>query len=372
MQLVAKKEGELVRNEPGPTTVEDLPVVDSGDPSRLQERLEEVEALLAAERQEVSVLRARLAELEVQRAATSFLANAIGFSEKAWANLITQSGLFDSKWYLARYPDVREAGVDPAVHYLRHGAAEGRQPSPHFGTEPASQSEPCAGSKLTQTEKAPAAFANLFEPPAIGLRNSVIPGNSPRVAFGTQDEIGDHLNMVRQELVGRTELEFVHCAVIVLLRRGISPRASWQRFNELWGSEGEFLLGALNARWLVSACDTIIDYSPDLTERALALAGSLFVNTIRLYETELWMKSVNERPYVKQPQPGQRLFQGLTPFMAGSGDMVRNLKLRLGATCAEGGLPGAILRELFRRMVAEDTVYRRFLGVHAVESTRWD
>ena len=40
------------------------------------------------------------------------------------------SGLFDPDWYSARYPDIGEA--DPADHYLRHGASEGRQPSPFF------------------------------------------------------------------------------------------------------------------------------------------------------------------------------------------------------------------------------------------------
>jgi O-antigen biosynthesis protein len=48
------------------------------------------------------------------------------------ARLIEASGLFDREWYLAVNPDVREAGIDAAVHYLRYGAAEGRNPSPQF------------------------------------------------------------------------------------------------------------------------------------------------------------------------------------------------------------------------------------------------
>ncbi len=36
--------------------------------------------------------------------------------------------LFDSDWYLATYPDIRVAGVNPLSHYLRHGAVEGRWP----------------------------------------------------------------------------------------------------------------------------------------------------------------------------------------------------------------------------------------------------
>lgn len=48
--------------------------------------------------------------------------------------LILESGLFDAAWYLGRYHDVVEHGLDPVEHYLRRGANEGRDPSPHFQT----------------------------------------------------------------------------------------------------------------------------------------------------------------------------------------------------------------------------------------------
>jgi glycosyltransferase involved in cell wall biosynthesis/SAM-dependent methyltransferase len=49
-------------------------------------------------------------------------------------DLIRHSLLFDREWYLAKYRDVATAGMDPALHYLWHGAAEGRDPSPEFST----------------------------------------------------------------------------------------------------------------------------------------------------------------------------------------------------------------------------------------------
>jgi hypothetical protein len=48
--------------------------------------------------------------------------------------LIERSQQFDKDWYRARNPDVAKAGVDPVLHYLRHGAAEGRDPHPLFDT----------------------------------------------------------------------------------------------------------------------------------------------------------------------------------------------------------------------------------------------
>lgn len=46
--------------------------------------------------------------------------------------LLHQSDLFDGDWYLAEYPDVAATSVDPAEHYLRFGAHEGRNPGPLF------------------------------------------------------------------------------------------------------------------------------------------------------------------------------------------------------------------------------------------------
>ncbi len=39
---------------------------------------------------------------------------------------------FDSAWYLATYPDIAAAGMDPMEHYLVQGFREGRHPSPEF------------------------------------------------------------------------------------------------------------------------------------------------------------------------------------------------------------------------------------------------
>jgi hypothetical protein len=42
---------------------------------------------------------------------------------------------FATDWYLLQNPDVVRAGMNPLVHYLRHGEAEGRAPAPWFDLE---------------------------------------------------------------------------------------------------------------------------------------------------------------------------------------------------------------------------------------------
>lgn len=47
-------------------------------------------------------------------------------------SIIRSSNLFSDHWYNLHYPDVVDAGIDPVVHYVNHGAAEGRNPGPNF------------------------------------------------------------------------------------------------------------------------------------------------------------------------------------------------------------------------------------------------
>ena len=53
-----------------------------------------------------------------------------------WSDLkqVRESALFDAEYYLASNPDVRNAGADPARHYLLYGWREGRDPSTAFST----------------------------------------------------------------------------------------------------------------------------------------------------------------------------------------------------------------------------------------------
>jgi hypothetical protein len=49
--------------------------------------------------------------------------------------LLKKSGQFDQDWYLSVNDDVAMQKNDPVEHYVRHGAAEGRNPSPGFDAQ---------------------------------------------------------------------------------------------------------------------------------------------------------------------------------------------------------------------------------------------
>jgi lipopolysaccharide biosynthesis protein len=56
------------------------------------------------------------------------------FIRRMEADLVASSPLFDAGWYLEVNADVRAAQVDPALHYVAHGAAQYRNPGPGFDT----------------------------------------------------------------------------------------------------------------------------------------------------------------------------------------------------------------------------------------------
>lgn len=73
------------------------------------------------------------------RSASQYISWIIGSSADGRAHrkayrMLKKSPLFDAGWYLRRYADVAEAGIDPLMHYIAHGVRERRDPSPHFRT----------------------------------------------------------------------------------------------------------------------------------------------------------------------------------------------------------------------------------------------
>lgn len=54
--------------------------------------------------------------------------------ERELVAAVEAADLFDAGWYLRHNPEVVEQGLSPAQHYVRTGAARGREPGPGFDT----------------------------------------------------------------------------------------------------------------------------------------------------------------------------------------------------------------------------------------------
>ena len=68
--------------------------------------------------------------------------NGLGVQGRRTIRILRSSGLFDREYYLAQNPDVAAAHLDPIRHFVKCGAAEGRDPSCLFDTSAYIQSHP--------------------------------------------------------------------------------------------------------------------------------------------------------------------------------------------------------------------------------------
>ncbi|RJE87839.1 polysaccharide pyruvyl transferase family protein [Paracoccus onubensis] len=205
------------------------------------------------------------------------------------------------------------------------------------------------------------------------MKARIVPGIAPSPPRAKVSDISSHIETLREEFSGKSELLFYHAALICLIRREIETSDAFARFKAIWDKEPDFLRQELDSRWLISACDTFADHAYNPTVRALAMTGSVLVNTVKLYETENWAagrrgQDLNYRAVTSQA----RLYDGISAFQIGGGDLIANMQKRLSAMPDRKHAISAILSELFSRMHMHDTVFRRFRDVHYNPRSIWD
>jgi len=218
----------------------------------------------------------------------------------------------------------------------------------------------------------PSLFEYLANESLNELELRLVQGERQAYSFGKDPNLDQHVEMIRTEFVGKSEIELYHALLMVMIRRRIGLTVNIERAHSLWTTKSDFLCRNLDSRWLVSACDTIMEFWPEDAERALAATGSLFVNTIKLYESERW--ATNQMGAPQKYQLIDRripLHDGLSAYVIGRGDMIMNLHRRIHALCANQSPAGKILLELLARASRFDTVFKRFHEVHTNERTSW-
>lgn len=177
--------------------------------------------------------------------------------------------------------------------------------------------------------------------------------------FGRKADFFEHMNEIRSEFTGRSELLYIHCGLVVALRRRLEVCHFLPLFLRMWREEGAFLRSGLSLRWLVSTGDTLIDHGENAGQKALALASVLFVNTIKMSESERHIHGLRNKEMEIAASAGGFLFDGLTCFSVSDGDMVQNMEKRAGKLVDQDDIAGPLLGEVMRRIADGPTVYRR-------------
>ena len=130
-------------------------------------------------------------------------------------------------------------------------------------------------------------FAVLREALVSEVVNAFTRGERRGKVFGARrPDFFEHMNELRSEFLDRSELLFIHAGCVVALRTTPRGRPFPATLSAPMAEGAGFLLHELSLRWLVSACDTLIDHGETPLQRAVALSGSLLANTMKLAETE--------------------------------------------------------------------------------------
>jgi len=209
------------------------------------------------------------------------------------------------------------------------------------------------------------------------MRAQVIDGDSLEYTYGSDKNLKTHLDNLKREFVGHSELEYYHATLIVLIRRGFQVDKEFNKFEQLWYQQKEFLVNTLNTRWLISACDTFIDHSNDDYLKSLLMNAVILVNTIKMQESERYLTATenaisNASRHSSLQNERLALFDGVAGFAVGTDDTLRNMRWRLDKLAQAHPL-GILLIEIFERVQKPnaDTVYSRFRNLHTRDKTAW-
>ena len=229
---------------------------------------------------------------------------------------------------------------------------------------------------LSRHRRRRGASEQLVSAPDIAVMKSLIIDEGPPVLVrGRSKQLDQHIENLRSEFSGQSQLLWHHAKLIVLIRREFRTADTYAQFRSLWDAECAFLCEHLNLRWLVSAADTFADHDRDSMVRSTALMAALLVNLIKLHETERHLCD----PETIVPSPNRiarvrnelvPLFEGMPCLAIGTDDTLCNLWWRL-QTVFEVEPTGAILKTVWDRCQVENTAFGRIRKMHERQRTKW-
>lgn len=198
--------------------------------------------------------------------------------------------------------------------------------------------------------------------------------NKPRT-----NDLQAHLDNLKHQFIGRSELCFYHATLVVLLRRAYKIEDTFAEFEQLWSLEIDYLLQHLSLRWLISACDTFVDHSKDTTRAAILMNVTTLMNTLRVYETKQFLQTDSESP--SSPlneekievlyQSDLPLYEGLTYFRIGTDDTLKNMRSRYEKFGSSDKLAATMLLSIFDKLQINDSAFATMRLLHKNERSQW-
>lgn len=207
------------------------------------------------------------------------------------------------------------------------------------------------------------------------LKAALIDAGKPVQTRGAEKSLDVHLENLRSEFSGQSELLWHHAKLIVLIRRDYKPAQTYAQLRALWEAEAEFLCENLNIRWLISAADTLADHDADPQVKSVAMLASMLANLVKIQESERYIcDSADCQPDAERITHLQTslvpLFEGMSCFTVGTDDTLRNMYWRM-EPFLQTAPSGVILQTVWDRFQKEDTVFSRLRALHTRDRTGW-
>ena len=219
-------------------------------------------------------------------------------------------------------------------------------------------------------------YLYIFNEDISDLKQKVINTEKIKYTHGSKNDIEDHMEDLRSEFSGQSELCYTIAKIIVLIRRNYKTEKYFDLFEKIWLNEYEFLLKNLNTRWLISSSDTFADQTKDQTELAYAIACSCLINSVKISESERFledaeMNKINKKKkLLLDSETRFPLFDGMSVFKFGTDDTLRNMSWRFNKI-PDQLICGKILKEVFNRLQIHDTAFKRAKLRHSRKRTEW-
>ncbi|MBP2281072.1 hypothetical protein H4W00_001885 [Psychrobacter sp. PL19] len=188
-----------------------------------------------------------------------------------------------------------------------------------------------------------------------------------------------HLDNLKHQFIGQSELCFYHATLIVLLRRDYKPKETFAEFEMIWTIESDYLLNNLSLRWIISACDTFIDHTEDTTRAAILMNVTTLINTLKVYETKQFLQLNNtiEQETLLEDKINALyrthlpLYDSLTYFRIGTDDTLKNMRLRYQQFYDLDKLATTMLLFVFDRLQNNDSAFSTLRALHKDNKSKW-
>jgi hypothetical protein len=154
--------------------------------------------------------------------------------------------------------------------------------------------------------------------------------------------------------------------LIIRQRKGIDAEENWKKFTEFIETNLDKVCKSLDTRWLVSICDTYVDYGDPVIRRNAMLVVQT-ANFEKLWATYLLMYDLNlneEKVEKLKKNKVIPLWDGMYSFNINHGDMTNNYFARVDELMSETPVIEAIYKTVLQRIKENNTVLANLNKYH--------